>query len=130
MKKPILIGVALLLSTGAIGVALAAVDRDFLEGGHRQEVRHGVEAAGAERAPLLVAEESHGRVYSARSHHEENDDDDDDEDGGRGAIPQGGPTDPNAPVPDNGLFNGHARPKVQVQFDRRARPTLVRGTDR
>ena len=41
-------------------------------------------------------------------------DDDDDEGGGRGAIPQAGPTDPNAPVPDNGLFNGHARPKVEV----------------
>jgi hypothetical protein len=110
MKKPILIGAALLLSTVAIGVALAAVDRDFLEG-HHQEARQGVEAAGAERAPLLLAEESHGREYSARSHHEEDDDADD----GGGAIPQAGPTDPNAPVPDNGLFNGHARPKVEVQ---------------
>jgi hypothetical protein len=111
MKRPILIGAALLLSTVAIGVALAAVDRDFREG-HSQEARHGGEAADAERAPLLLAEESHGREYSARSHHEE--DDDDDEGGGRGAIPQAGPTDPNAPVPDNGLFNGHARPKVEV----------------
>lgn len=114
MKKPILIGAALLLSTVAIGVALAATDRDFLDG-HRQEARHGVEAADAERAPLLLAEETHGPEYSARSHHEEDDDDDDDEGGGRGAIRQAGPTDPNAPVPDNGLFNGHARPKVEVQ---------------
>lgn len=111
MKKPILIGAALLLSTVAIGVAVAAADREFPE-----EARHGIEAADAERAPLLLAEESHGREYSARSHHEENDDDDDeDEGGGRGALPQAGPTDPNAPVPDNGLFNGHARPKVEVQ---------------
>jgi hypothetical protein len=118
MKKPVLIGAALLLSTVAIGVALAAADRDFL-GGHRQEAPHGgeaaQEAAQAERAPLRVAEETHGREYSARSHHEEDDDDDDDEGGGRGAIPQAGPTDPNAPLPDNGLFNGHARPKVDVQ---------------
>lgn len=112
MKKPVLIGAALLLSTVAIGVALAATDRDFLDG-HRQEARHGGEAADAARAPLLLAEESHGREYSARNHHEE-DDDDDDEGGGRSAIPQAGPTDPNAPLPDNGLFNGHARPKVEV----------------
>ena len=111
MKKPILIGAALLLSTVAIGVALAATDRDFPEG-HRQEARHGVEAADAERSPLLLADETHRPEYSARNHHEE--DDDDDEGGGRGAIPQAGPTDPNAPVPDNGLFNGHARPKVVV----------------
>jgi|BarGraIncu00222A_1022003.scaffolds.fasta_scaffold40027_3 hypothetical protein len=114
MKKPILIGAALLLSTVAIGVALAAVDRDFLDS-HRQEAGQGVEAAGAERAPLLLAEKSHGREYSARSHHEEDDDDDDDEGDGRSAIPQAGPTDPSAPVPDNGLFNGDARPKVEVQ---------------
>ena len=113
MKKRILIGAALLISTVAIGVALAAADRDFPEG-HRQEARHGVEAAGAERSPLFVADEKHGREYFARSHREE-DDDDDDEGGGRSAIPQAGPTDPNAPVPDNGLFKGHARPKVEVQ---------------
>lgn len=113
MKKPVLIGAALLLSTVAIGVALAATDHDFLDG-DRQEARHGVEAADEERAPLLLAEESHGREYSARSHHEEDDDDGDEEGGGRSAIPQAGPTDPNAPVPDNGLFNGHARPKVEV----------------
>jgi len=112
MKKPILIGAALLLSTVAIGVALAATDHDFRES-HRQQSRHGIEAADAERSPLLLADETHVREHSARNHHEE-DDDDDDEGGGRGAIPQAGPTDPNAPVPDNGLFNGHARPKVEV----------------
>jgi hypothetical protein len=113
MKKPILIGAALLLSTVAIGVALAATDRDFQEG-HRREARYGVEAADAERSPRLLADETRGREHSARSRHEE-DDEDDDEGGGRSAIPQAGPTDPNAPVPDNGLFNGHARPKVEVR---------------
>ena len=47
------------------------------------------------------------------------DDDDDDDDGRPGArpaaVPQNGPADPAAPVPDNGLFQGKARPKVEVQ---------------
>ena len=114
MKKPILIGAALLLSTAAIGVALAAADLDFLEG-HRNERPHGFEASGAEGRPLLLAEEGRGRENHARRHHEEDDDDDDDEGAGRGAIPQTGPADPDGPLPDNGLFHGKARPKVEVQ---------------
>jgi hypothetical protein len=49
----------------------------------------------------------------ARRGHDDDDDDDDDDDGA--AVPQTGPSDPNAPVPDNGLFKGKVRPKVQVQ---------------
>ncbi|WP_374310360.1 hypothetical protein [Methylocella sp.] len=109
-----LIGAALLLSTAAIGVALAAADLDFLEG-HRHERRRGPEASGAEGRPLRLAEEGRGREHHARQHQEEDDDDDDDEGGGRGAIPQTGPADPNAPLPDNDLFNSKARPKVEVQ---------------
>lgn len=113
MKKPILIGAAVLLSTAAIGVAVAAADLGFPET-HRHEMRRGPEVWGAKGRPLLLAEEGQGREHHARQHHEE-DDDDDDEGGGAGAIPQTGPADPNAPLPDNGLFNGHARPKVEVQ---------------
>lgn len=51
---------------------------------------------------------------SGRRGHGDHDDDDDDDEGGR-VTPPAGPTDPNAPVPDNGLFNGKVRPKVQVQ---------------
>lgn len=53
-----------------------------------------------------------------RRHHDDHDDDDDDDDrrGGErtGRQPATGPTDPAAPVPDNGLFQGKARPKVEV----------------
>lgn len=43
------------------------------------------------------------------------DDDDEDERDGRGISGQPRVSDPNAPIPNNGLFNGKARPKVDVR---------------
>lgn len=121
MKTRTLIGAALLLSTTGIGIALAASELHSLDlfGAERHERR---DAAGPASGAMRIAEsKSEHKRDGARDHrHREDDDDDDDDDddgarGGRSATPQAGPTDPNAPVPDNGLFKGNARPKVEVQ---------------
>jgi hypothetical protein len=117
MKTPALI-IALLLSTAAAGAASAA-------------------DANAAKQPTRLAgwfdnvwdHEHHGE----RRHHGRHRDDDDDDDGERhgerhgdrdrdgGHDGRGGenrPADPNAanaPVPDNGVFTGKARPKVEVR---------------
>lgn len=119
MKMRTVIGAALLLSTAGIGVALAAAELHPLTlFGHERR-----EASGPDGAMRFADSKSeHKRDDAHNRHHSEDDDDDDDDDddeddrrGGRGAMPQAGPTDPRAPVPDNGLFNGKARPKVEVQ---------------
>lgn len=57
-------------------------------------------------------DDDHGRDDGR---HDDDDDDDDDDDRGGSAVPQNGPSDPNAPIPDNGLFKGKTRPKVEVK---------------
>jgi hypothetical protein len=110
MKTPALI-IALLLSTAAAGAASADTNA--------------VPGAKSQQQPTRLAgwfendwdHEHHGE----RRHHGRHRDDDDDDDGGErhgGHAGRGGPADPNAanaPVPDNGVFNGKARPKVEVQ---------------
>ncbi len=119
MKTRTLIGAALLLSTTGIGVALAAAEADHLTSSHHE--RHdGATSSAIEGRPIRFAEESHERrrdgEHRGRRHHDDDEDEGEDDEGGRrGAIPQAGPADPNAPVPDNGFFNGKARPKVEVQ---------------
>lgn len=117
MKTRTLIGTALLLSTAGLGVALAATQIDHLDlPFHSRD-----EAARADARPLRLADNDHRREGKERHHgrHHDDDDDDDDDDGRPGArpgaVPQNGPADPAAPVPDNGLFQGKARPKVEVQ---------------
>jgi hypothetical protein len=77
-------------------------DGDDAEGrdGHRGD--DGGDRAGEHRTHGDDHDDGHG------------DDDDDDGDDHGAAAPAGAP-DPNAPVPDNGLFKGKVRPKVQVQ---------------
>ncbi|WP_296583627.1 hypothetical protein [Xanthobacter sp.] len=111
MKTRTLIGTALLLSTAGLGVALAATQIDHLDlpFHSRDDAR-----------PLRLADNDHRREGKERHHDDEDDDDDDDDDGGRpgpraGVVPQNGSADPTTPVPDNGLFQGKARPKVEVQ---------------
>lgn len=117
MKTRTLIGTALLLSTAGLGVALAATQIDHLDlPFHSRD-----DAPGADARPLRLADNDHRREGKERHHgrHHDDDDDDDDDDGRpgarAGAVPQNGPADPAAPVPDNGLFQGKARPKVEVQ---------------
>jgi hypothetical protein len=118
MKKSLLLATLLLAGTAA-GSALA-LTRDGADA-----LRHtiGLETARGEAsdaARVRVAgdhrrdrdHDRHGRDHH-RDHHD--DDEDDDDDGARGArMPATGPTDPSTPVPDNGLFQGKTRPKVEV----------------
>lgn len=105
MKTRTLIGTTLLLSAAGLGVALAATRIDHLDlPFHSRD-----DAAHA----LRLSDNDHRREGKERHH---NDDDDDDDDGGRpGPVPQNRPADPASPVPDNGLFQGKAPPKVEVQ---------------
>ena len=111
-----LIGTALLLSGVGLGSALAATDADLRL---LPERLVGLAAATpSEAAPVRVAGRDHDddddeddRRSGHRKHHDDDDDDDDDDRGGRQAMPMN----PNAPVPDNGLFAGKSRPTVQVQ---------------
>ncbi|MFG1377496.1 hypothetical protein [Xanthobacter autotrophicus] len=119
MKTRTLIGAALLLSTTGIGIALAAAEIHSLSpfGPERHERR----AASGPDGTVRLADSKSGHKRDGdhdRRHREDDDDDDDDDDdrrGGLSVVPQAGPADPDAPVPDNGLFNGKARPKVEVQ---------------
>ena len=116
MHKSLLLGAALLLSTTALGVTIAAAAR---HGDDRSTAAEPVRA-GADGRQRLASE--HGSRRHRDSHHkratghDDDEEDDDDDDGkarsagGRQAAPA-----PNAPVPDNGLFSGKARPRVEVQ---------------
>jgi hypothetical protein len=126
MKKPLLLATAaLVLGTSVAGVALATPrlleDRFAREMGSDDGDRATVSAGERFR----VADREHRRRHEAREHrrgHDDDDDEDDDDDDDRRGGERGrtgrpgmtGPTDPNAPVPDNGLFQGKARPKVEV----------------
>lgn len=120
MKTPALI-IALLLSTAAAGAASAA---DATAAPGAQSPQQTTRLAGWFE---VGDREQHGE----RRHHGRHRDDDDDDDGERhgehhgdrdrdhaGRGSENRPADPNAanaPVPDNGVFNGKTRPKVEVQ---------------
>lgn len=119
MTRHFLVGAALLLSATTAGLAITAAAGEI---GFSTAPRDAPSATfgtvGRSERPVLLASES--REHSRRSdrlaerdrHHDDEDEDDDDD---RGMIPQNGPANPSAPVPDNGLFNDNSRPKVQVQ---------------
>lgn len=118
MKTRTLIGAALLLSTAGAGIALASATADHL--GHQSDRQLERAERDGGHWQRLAERDRHGDrddVSSKGRHHDDEDDDDEDDDDhrGRGALPQTGPRDPNAPMPDNGLFQGKARPKVEVQ---------------
>ena len=82
--------------------------------------------AGRRRRPLAPyrpkASSDHFRDgEDHRGHRHHWDDDEDDDDDGSASADRGGanrsadPNAANAPVPDSGIFNGKARPKVEVQ---------------
>ena len=121
MKKPLVLA-ALLLTGTVAGTAVAAThhDGEILRHLFGHEAEH-AEAAGGDGAPFRVADDhrrDRERHHDRDHHRRHHDDDDDDDRGGRNGrgdrLPATGPTDPNAPVPDNGLFQGKARPKVEV----------------
>ena len=105
MRKTLLLGAAFLLSTSALAMSIPA-GRHLLGG---DEPR-----AASRDAFVLAGEYGERKHGEQRRHAEREDDDDDDDDEGGGAV-QPRAADPNAPVPDNGLFTGKSRPKVEVQ---------------
>ncbi|WP_407049339.1 hypothetical protein [Methyloraptor flagellatus] len=109
----------LVLSTALVGTAVAAGAGAFTrEHGERAEAFNRERPSdGRFQLADRGRERHHDRDRRhARHHHDDDDDDDDHGDRGRGArLPVTGPVDPNAPVPDNGLFQGKARPKVEVR---------------
>jgi hypothetical protein len=124
MKKTLLLSAALVLGVAATGAALATprLLEDRFAGWIDHDRDHGPAVSAGER--FRVADRDHRRKHESRDHHrkhhdDDDDDDDDDDHGGRGGGRAGrpdvtGPSDPAAPVPDNGLFQGKARPKVEV----------------
>jgi hypothetical protein len=109
---------ALLISTAAVGAAAAASDSESppapeSRAGHPTRVAEGFFEG-------LWGERQHGERHGHPKRHWGDDDDDDDEGEARegrggGASGQADPNAANAPVPDNGVFTGKARPKVEVQ---------------
>jgi hypothetical protein len=81
------------------------------------ETREGERMRRGDRrdGPAYGEDDDHGRDGARRGHDDDDEDDDEDDDDGGSAVPQNGPADPNAPLPDNGLFKGKIRPKVHVQ---------------
>lgn len=119
MNTRIVLVSALLLGTaGGVGAVFAASESGLLPFGERHEAR-GDRPDGL-RFRVADAHRKHDRNAETRGRHHDDDDDDDDHGGegrggeGRGAASPVGPTDPNAPVPTNGLFDGKTRPKVEV----------------
>lgn len=112
-RTALLFGAAMLLATTAVGVTLAAAPG-------RQHGQSEASESYGEPGHRRFADEHSGRRYhegrqeGRYQRHAEADDDDDDE-GEHGFGPAPRMADPNAPVPNNGLFNGKARPKVDVQ---------------
>ena len=113
----------LLLSTAVVGTAVAAGAGAFTrEHGTRGERAETSDSGRPSDGRFQLADRGRERHHDrdgrhARHHHDDDDDEDDDHgDRSRGSrLPVTGPTDPNAPVPDNGLFQGKARPKVEVR---------------
>jgi hypothetical protein len=106
MHKILLLGAALLLSTTALGATLAAAVH---HGGERHEAA-GARVTRGEGPQTLGSEYRSRRRHGDGERHAERGNDDE----ATGAPRQKAP-DPNAPVPNNGLFNGKARPRVEVQ---------------
>jgi hypothetical protein len=123
-KRATIIG-ALLITSTITGAAWAANSLDLGEGlrhEHRADrTRQDDALRGRDGQPLTVADNDrkHRRHGERHDRHHDDDDDSDGDDGhdGRraGAQRQADPNDPAKAVPDNGLFNGKVRPKVEVQ---------------
>lgn len=117
MKKSLLALAAVLLTGTVAGTALAVTHQ---RGDHArlEDGRDGSRAEAVRDGETFRVADDHARDrHHGRKHHRDHDDDDDDDRRGSdraGRQPATGPSDPTTPVPDNGLFQGKARPKVEV----------------
>ena len=111
--KRIAIIAALVLSAAAFSAALAASDPSSAETDPLSAPSSGDDEG---RAPRFA--ESISDHFPSGERHRQGDDDDDDGSASTGRGGANRSADPNAantPVPDSGVFNGKARPKVEVQ---------------
>ncbi|MCE1235760.1 MAG: hypothetical protein LWW93_05315 [Hyphomicrobiales bacterium] len=117
MKTPLALAAVLLVGASA-GAALAStsdVVRHFTHGMSDAVGRADDDGRATFRIAGDHRRDRDGDHHGRRSHRDHDDDDDDDGAAGRGGrMPAAGPSDPTTPVPDNGLFQGKARPKVEV----------------
>ena len=119
--KHIAIAAALVLSATAFSAALAASDPSPDDSASAETDRRSAPSWGDESRASRFAEGFFDHFRGGERHRHHWDDDDDDDDDGSASADRGGanrPADPNAantPVPNNGVFNGKARPKVEVQ---------------
>jgi len=120
----IVIAAALVVSATAMNAALAAAPQSDAASFPAAESGAGSESKVGSRDQWIAEADSddiRGGWGQRHRHHHWDDDDDDDGDEESSADRGGGanrPADPNAsnaPVPDSGIFNNHARPKVEVQ---------------
>jgi hypothetical protein len=123
--KRIAIAAVLLLSSASLGVALAESDPSADQSSpagpdQRSRPSWGDREGGGPRFAEGFFDrfrDGDGEHHRHRHHW----DDDDDDDDGSASADRGGqnrPADPNSaktPVPDSGVFNGKARPKVEVR---------------
>ena len=123
--KSIALAAALVVSAAAFGAALAAADRQPDAPSSASPERRSLSSQdGEDSRSRRTAEGFFGQFRDGedhRGHRHHWDDDEEDDDDGSASADRGGanrPADPNganAPVPDSGIFNGKARPKVEVQ---------------
>ena len=122
--KRIVIAAALVVSAAATNAALAATPQLDAPTSLAGDRGSGFERDGDARVQRMAEGDSDGPRggWGQRNRHHHWDDEDDDDDEGSESADRGGganrPADPNAsntPVPDSGIFNNHARPKVEVQ---------------
>jgi len=108
MRKPVMIGTALLLALGAFGAGVAASESHLL----RRDLHDSWNLSDRGSLPMRLADRGARERHEGSRRHEELEGR---HSRGRNAISETGPSDPNTPTPDNGLFNKGARPKVEVQ---------------
>lgn len=113
MKKPLIVGAGLVFALGVIGAGVVASENHVAR-------RHGHQSADRsdlESRPMRMADkgdrERHAEGRDGGRRRREHDEGR--HRGGSTALSEAGTSDPNAPTPDNGLFNKGARPKVEVQ---------------
>jgi len=109
MNKSLRFPAILLLSTAALGVAIAAMP---VHADGRKAVGQDL-AEPRESGRVTLAREGRSQHHDRQRRHHDDHDDDDEHGHGRMSTPRAAM--PDAPVPDNGLFNGKAAPKAEVQ---------------
>jgi hypothetical protein len=115
LSKSTLIGAALLLSTTALGVTLTAARDRHDHHGQTSASAATENGQGHRRMASEHGMRRHDEGHHRRHAEDDGDDDEEGDEGGRGGPSQPLPSGPGVTAPDNGLFNGKSKPKIDVQ---------------